>query len=524
MWQPTPSLSSPTPSDTAMNYLLAFTSLAVAVTLYIAARVLCTRNVSFRAVPGPPSPSWIFGNMLQLWMSSPYGKYEFAWLNQYGNVYRLKGCFGGDCLMVSDPRAVQHILNNVDTFRRSPRLDKLLYALDGPRGVQCVQGEEHRRLRTALNVAFTASAVRQYQELFENVARKISSKLEASSESVVDICQFIGPGTLAAIAEVVLDRSVEELDEELVHLLFTILGEGTRYTPSSVIANALSILFPQLNLSLLPAFGLIRKARKLATRLGTQVIEEKAAALEGGMDPGNDLYAHLLRQNTTLTKEDIATQTCVMLVAGQDTTANTLTFGLLELARNPELQERIRKEIHSMTTCSYDNKPLLNALIKESLRMFPAIALAERVAVLDTVIPLTESISTMAGEHIDHIPVRKGDVVVVGVASYQRDKFRWGENPDKFDPLRWVDGRVKQGEAIGPYANLLSFLGGPRTCLGWRFAVMEMQTIFSELLGNFSFALAEDKPDDLFAQFAATLHPSDPNGQKVVPLRVTRLL
>ena len=66
-----------------------------------------------------------------------------------------------------------------------------------------------------------------------------------------------------------------------------------RYTPSSVIANALNTLFPQLNLSLLPAFGLLRKARKLATRLGTQVIEEKAAALERGMDPGNDLYAHL---------------------------------------------------------------------------------------------------------------------------------------------------------------------------------------------------------------------------------------
>ncbi|KAJ7191590.1 cytochrome P450 [Mycena pura] len=482
-----------------MNYLLAFTSLAVAVTVYIAASV-CTRKVSFRAIPGPPSPSWIFGNMLQLWTSSPYGKYEFAWLKQYGNVYRLKGCFGQNWLMVSDSRAVQHVLNNVDTFRNSPLLERAIYALDGPKSVLYVQ------------------------ELFENVARKISSKLEASSESVVDVCQFIGPGTLAAIAEVVLGRSVEELDEELIHLLSTVIAEETRPSPSSVIANALSTLFPRLNLSVLPAFGLLRKARKLATRLGTQVIEEKAAALDGGMDPGNDLYAYLLRQNTTLTKEDIACQTCILLVAGQDTTANTLTFGLLELARKPELQEKIRKEIHSMSTSSYDNKPLLNALIKESLRMYPAEALVERVAVRDTVIPLTESITTMAGEHVDHILVRNGELVIIGVASYQRDKFRWGENPDKFDPLRWVDGRVKQGDAIGPYANLLSFLGGPRTCLGWRFAVMEMQTIFSELLGNFSFALAEDKPDNLFAQLAVTLQPCDLNGQKVVPLRVTRLL
>ncbi|KAF7349056.1 Cytochrome P450 [Mycena venus] len=107
-----------------------------------------------------------------------------------------------------------------------------------------------------------------------------------------------------------------------------------------------------------------------------------------------------------------------------------------------------------MVNSSYDNKPLLNALIQESLRMFPAEPLLERIALRDTIIPLTKSISTMAGEQIDHIPVHKGEVVLVGIASYHRDKSRWGEDPDKFDPLRWVDGRVIPGEAIGPYANL----------------------------------------------------------------------
>ncbi|KAJ6465295.1 cytochrome P450, partial [Mycena sanguinolenta] len=438
--------------------LFAFTSLAVAVTVYIA---VYTRKVSFRAIPVPPSPSWLFGNKLQLWVSSPYGKYEFAWLNEYGNVYRLKGCFGQDCLMVSDPRAVQHVLNNVDTFRISLFLKHSTFNVSPP----LITGEEHRRMRTALNVAFTASAVKQYQELFENVARKMSSKLEATGESVVNVCQVIGTGALAAITEVVLGRSVEELDEELVRILSTALVQETRHTRSSVIANALSALLPQFNLlkhvvSLLPVFSLLRKARKFATRLGTEVIEERVAALESGMDPGDDLYAYLLRQNTILTKEDIANQTSILLIAGQDTTANTLTFGLLELARKPELQDKIREEIHSMANSTYNNKPLLNALIKESLRMFPAEALTERFVVQDTVISLTERISTMAGEHIDHIPVRKGEVAL----------SRWGENPDKFDPLWWVDGRVIQGEAIGPYANLLSFLGGPRTCLGWRFA------------------------------------------------------
>jgi hypothetical protein len=53
---------------------------------------------------------------------------------------------------------------------------------------------------------------------------------------------------------------------------------------------------------------------------------------------------------------------------------------------------------------------------------------------------------------------------------------------------------------------------------------MEMQTIFNELVGKFSFALAEGKPDDFCVQLAVTLQPSDLKGNRIVPLRVTRLL
>ncbi|KAJ7928380.1 hypothetical protein B0H13DRAFT_1860575 [Mycena leptocephala] len=66
-----------------------------------------------------------------------------------------------------------------------------------------------------------------------------------------------------------------------------------------------------------------------------------------------------------LTEEEIAAQTALILEAGQDTTANTLAFGLLELARAPELQEKPRAEIHSMGgSKAYDSMPLLNVFIK----------------------------------------------------------------------------------------------------------------------------------------------------------------
>ncbi|KAJ7302219.1 cytochrome P450, partial [Mycena albidolilacea] len=130
-------------------------------------------------------------------------------------------------------------------------------------------------------------------------------------------------------------------------------------------------------------------------------------------------------------------------------------------------------------------------------------AIHERITVQDTVIPLADGIKNSKGEVTSYIPVQKGQVVLVAIASYQRLQSRWGEDAHQFRPSRWVDGTMKPGQAVGPYANLLSFLGGPRVCLGWRFAILEMQVFFSELIGEFSFALPED--DSLRTLYANTL-------------------
>ncbi|KAJ7927254.1 cytochrome P450, partial [Mycena leptocephala] len=151
-----------------------------------------------------------------------------------------------------------------------------------------------------------------------------------------------------------------------------------------------------------------------------------------------------------------------------------LAFGLLELARQPDLQDKLRGEINSFLgangrNVTYDNMPLLDAFIKEILRFYPAVPITDRIAVQDTVIPLGESITTSTGERIHQIPVQKGQVVTVAISSYQRLASHWGKDPHKFDPSRWLDGATYQGEAVGPYANLLTFLGGPHICLGYGF-------------------------------------------------------
>ncbi|KAJ7847403.1 cytochrome P450, partial [Mycena leptocephala] len=234
------------------------------------------------------------------------------------------------------------------------------------------------------------------------------------------------------------------------------------------------------------------------------------------------------KKRNALTPDELVAQTLTITVAGQDTTANTIAFGLVELSRTPDFQEKLRTEIQSTlgytrsAEVAYDGMPLLNAFVKEILRLYPAEAIVDRMAVQDTIIPLTDSLTTLAGNHVSEVPVRKGQVVTLAIASYQRLESRWGADAHEFNPSRWLDGTPYKGEALGPYANLMSFLGGPRTCLGWRFAVLEMQVFFCELIGKFSFALAED--DSVGPRFATTLFPIMSNGQKGVRLCITRIV
>ncbi|KAJ7250349.1 cytochrome P450 [Mycena rebaudengoi] len=229
-------------------------------------------------------------------------------------------------------------------------------------------------------------------------------------------------------------------------------------------------------------FRVIRNAKTLTLELGTRLVNERLGALQEGLELNDDIYSSLLqagergKNKNAMTGSEIAAQTSLLLLAGQDTTANTLAWGLRELAAHPEFQDELRNEVHAMlgrtagTNIAYDSMPLLNAFIKETLRMYPVVPLSEQIATQDTYLPLTNHVTTSSGEKLKVLPIRKGQIVNLAIASYQRLESLWGPDANEWKPSRWIEGTTYKGDALGPYSNLLSFFGGPRACLGWRFA------------------------------------------------------
>ncbi|KAJ6541691.1 cytochrome P450 [Mycena capillaripes] len=484
-----------------------------------------SRSSLVARLPGPPAPSWIYGNMLQLVFPSVYGEFEHEWQKKYGALYRIKGIFGEDRLMVSDPVALQHIINS-RSFIRAPtqlQMGKLVF---GERSVYCAEGEDHRRIRAALNPGFSSSVVRSFLPIFSDVAGRIVQEWDQlcspGSPTLVNVCDMLDHATLDIISEAALGLPLNTISDPKhplaqshLHVLSTALSRTKKdifgdavlpYIPTFILRDAVHL--PTA------AFRALQSFRSVTDAMGSNLIRTKTEEQKTGHAEGNDVLSILIKdlsgRKHKLTASELAEQIRVILLGGQDTSADALAWCLYELAKNPEYQQKLRAEIELHRSSAngqkeYDSMPLLNAFIKEVLRVYPAAPYLERVAGEDLVIPLESEITTTSGEHISHLPVKKGQFIAVAIASYQRMEALWGSNADEFKPSRWLDGDPCKGKALGPYAHL----------------ILEMQVILAELVLNFSFRLSEDDP--VRPLYAGILVPITRKGDKGLLLFIERV-
>ncbi|KAJ7212656.1 cytochrome P450 [Mycena pura] len=472
-------------------------------------------------IPGPPSPSWIYGtyskdriddtnyagrlgNMLQLVLAENYGEHEFQWLKRYGPLYRVRGCFGENRLVVSDPHALRHILNN-PSITHPPSQSKIAHLVFGKESVFCAEGEKHRRLRAAMSGGFSGRSVRTFLPVFVDVAKKVIHEWEMlcapDTSTQLNVGTMMHHATLDIICEAVLGFHVNTVQNPL-----------------------------RLGICMSSPFPAVRSFN-IATE---QLMGERTKGLERDEDKHCDLLSIMrvlgfslcssseikivgdraAASKTGVTSSQLIRQVPVLLL-GQDTTDAVLSWAFYWVAKNPEFQHNLRQEILSSNLADYDSMPLLNALLKnppftlrfeqETLRLFPAAPLIERWANEDCVLPLSSEIVTSTGEHLRELPIRKGQFIFLAVEAYQRYLYLvlaispalilvnrlehlWGPDADDFKPCRWLQSGPCTGQALGP----LAFLGGDRVCAGWRFALLEMQVILVELLAKFSFSLSEN--------------------------------
>ena len=99
----------------------------------------------------------------------------------------------------------------------------------------------------------------------------------------------------------------------------------------------------------------------------------------------------------------------------------------------------------------------------------------------DDVIPLSEPVRTKSNKLVDSLTIAKGTLIAVSMKSMNRSAAIWGEDSKIFRPSRWLEdahgqnGIPARAREIQGHRHLLTFLDGPRTCLGKNFAVTALK-------------------------------------------------
>ncbi|KAF7362982.1 Cytochrome P450 [Mycena venus] len=154
-----------------------------------------------------------------------------------------------------------------------------------------------------------------------------------------------------------------------------------------------------------------------------------------------------------------------------------MSWTLFELTKHPDVQAKLRAEIQAAESAIYARGDT----------EFTASDFESMVYTTAVMKPLV----TKSGKTITELSIPENTVLVVSLAGYNRNKDVFGEDADKFNPQRWLDGSLQEKATtkLGVYGNLMTFSSGHRACIGWRFAVYEHQAFLIELVKNFEFSM-----------------------------------
>lgn len=469
-----------------------------------------------RDLPSPPNPSWLYGNLQEISEAENSVRQE-AWVQEYGTTLKYKGWFSRDRVYTIDMRAMNHILTHSYDFPKPPLARWSLSQILGA-GLLVVEGEQHRQQRRILNPAFGPAQIRGLTEVFVEKAYELRTMWNAELEkhgapARIDVHAGLSRATLDVIGlagfnyelgSLSVDGSTNELNSAFAVMFQALSGSQISFI------RMLKAYIPLLRVIPDRVSRRTAAAQKVTRRIGLQLIAEKKAEIAKAAQHGEkdtlrsrDLLTLLMRanmstdipENQRLSDEDVLAQVPTFLVAGHETTSNATAWCLYALAGAPDVQARLREELLAWPTDNptmdeLNELPYLDMVVRETMRLHAPVAATIRVAAKDEVVPLGKPYTDRHGQVHDSVTIPKGSPVLIPILAMNRSKELWGEDSFEFKPERWEAIPEPVEHMPGVWSHMMSFLGGPRACIGYRFSLVEMKALVFVLVRAFEFEYA----------------------------------
>ncbi|KAN0066594.1 cytochrome P450 cyp2 [Thecaphora frezii] len=453
-------------------------------------------------IPGPSLLHWTMFPALYYYVRGEQWKYVDYLHTVYGPILRM----GSRQVYVSDKDAIKQLLAK----ENQPKVNWYASLSRDPKtaGMFTTTNKDyHRQRRRLMSPAFAVEYLKNLEPFLHNATTKLFQAYQLRTEKAHHKGQ----------------KLIINVYEDLACLAMDILGETAFGTSFNLVAclddPKADRRFVEINRLLAKYLhdGGVRffcrpfdkymkrdlNVYKLTNPLVEQRFAEKAAALQreraGGaeVEERKDILQFLVNASTEVQKgqKELLTEThvkdqCVeLLIAGGETTSNTITYILKALLENPDklaaLYDTIPSAPLDAPVAGFEelrDTPYLDACINEGMRMYPVTNELGRRTARD---------STVVMGHV--IPPRTAISASLRALHYSPDYW---PQPNRYWPERFLEG------SDAPPADLAAFMPfgtGPRNCIGWKFAWHEMKMVLHTLLSRYNVTAVETDVD--FRQF-----------------------
>ncbi|MBN3134559.1 cytochrome P450 [Pectobacterium punjabense] len=416
------------------------------------------------------------------------------WKAQYGRFYRLRLGLTS-AIVIADVEWIRTIMKSrPDEFRRISSIESVFQEA-GLNGVFSSEGKRWENQRRLTEPMFQPAHLKYFYPSLRKVTARLSDRFTALAES----------GETIALVE-----EFKRYTVDITSLLAFGEDVNTLEQGDNPLSQSLRRLFPVINgrsSALFPLWRYIRRARDKQFDASLSQIREyvdefiyhqrKRIRLNPQLvdAPENMLQVMLAEQkkDEMLKDDDIVANAITLLIAGEDTTANTLTWMSFLLCSAPSVEERVFQECKEATDGNgailpwpLPRMPWLTAAMYESMRIKPVAPLLYLEPTKDTV--------------INDFFIKKGTPLLLMLNASGFDDALF-QQPDDFVPERWLE----RGKAA--FSDLQPFGGGPRMCPGRSLALMEIKLGFHALCSGFCVE-AQQPASAVTESFAFTVTPS----------------